>query len=345
MNKVVALDKLEQIKKRWQQMIAEFSQADTKRASWQIANSIGPYIAIWILMPFALKVSVWLAIPLMVLGAGFLIRTFIIMHDCGHGSFFKTKKANDIWGYISGVLVFTPYRKWTKEHAIHHGTSGNLDKRGTGDVWTMTVTEYMNSSFWKRMGYKAFRHPLFLFLLAPFLMFVIDYRFVSSKASKADRVSARMNNLGIAVMFLIGAYTMGIQTFALIMLPMIWMAAIGGVWLFYVQHQFEDAYWDSHADWDFVKGAVAGSSFYKLPKVLQWFSGNIGFHHIHHLSPLVPNYLLEKCHKANPLFQEIKPLTFWRSFKTASLRLWDEEKQRMLSFKEFHRLRKAGAFA
>jgi len=343
--KIVALDKLEQIKQRWHQMIAEFSQADNRRANWQLVNSILPYIGLWILMPFALKVSYWLVLPLALLAAGFLIRIFIIMHDCGHGSFFKTKKANDFWGYITGVLVFTPYRKWTKEHAIHHGTSGNLDKRGTGDVWTMTVKEYMDSSFLKKLGYKAFRHPLFLFVLAPFLMFVIDYRFVSHKASKSDRVSVRMNNLGIAVVFLIGAYTMGLSTFALIMLPTIWMAAIWGVWLFYVQHQYEDAYWAEHNQWDFVKGAVAGSSFYKLPKVLQWFSGNIGFHHIHHLSPLIPNYLLEKCHKANPLFQEIKPLTFWRSLKSATLRLWDEEKQRMLSFREFRKLRNAGAFA
>lgn len=326
-------------------MISDFSQANTKKAVWQLVNSIGSYIAVWILIPFALSVSVWLVVPLAILAAGLLIRIFIIMHDCGHGSFFKTKKANDFWGYVSGVLVFTPYRKWTKEHAIHHGTSGNLDKRGTGDVWTMTVKEYMDSGFWKRLGYKAFRHPLFLFLLAPFLMFVIDYRFVSRKAPKADRVSARMNNLGIAVVFLIGSYSMGVQTFALIILPMIWLSAIGGVWLFYVQHQFEDAYWETHNEWDFVKGAVAGSSFYKLPKVLQWFSGNIGFHHIHHLSPLVPNYLLEKCHKANPLFEEITPLTFWRSLKTATLRLWDEEKQRMLSFREFRILKKAGAFA
>ncbi len=344
MSKIVSLEKIEQIKKRWQQMIAEFSQADNRKAIWQLINSIGPYIALWIAMPFAAKISPWLVVPLAVLSAGFLIRVFIIMHDCGHKSFFKSKKANDFWGYISGVLVFTPYSKWTKEHAIHHGTSGNLDKRGTGDVWTMTVKEYMDSSFWKRMGYKAFRHPIFLFLMAPFLLFVIDYRLYKPKASKSDNISILMNNLGIAVLFLIGTYAMGFGLFCAIMFPTIWMAAIGGVWLFYVQHQYEDAYWAEQSQWDFVKGAVAGSSFYKLPKVLQWFSGNIGFHHIHHLSPLIPNYLLEKCHKANPLFQEIKPLTFLRSFKSATLRLWDEEKQRMLSFREFHRLRRAGAF-
>jgi len=344
-NKIVSSEKIEQIKQRWQHMIAEYSQADNRKAVWQLINSIGPYIALWIAMPFAAKVSLWLLVPLCVLASGLLIRIFIIMHDCGHKSFFKSKKANDFWGYVTGVLVFTPYSKWTREHAIHHGTSGNLDKRGTGDVWTMTVKEYMESSFWKRMGYKAFRHPLFLFVLAPFLMFVIDYRFIPLKGTKADRVSVLMNNLGLAVVLLIGTYTIGLGLFCAILLPIIWLSAIGGVWLFYVQHQFEDAYWAEQSQWDFVKGAVAGSSFYKLPKVLQWFSGNIGFHHIHHLSPLIPNYLLEKCHKANPLFQEIKPLTFLHSLKTATLRLWDEEKQRMLSFREFHKLRKAGAFA
>jgi len=345
MSKQDAIEWFDQVKTNWQQMIAEYSTADNKKAVWQLVNSFGPYIGIWCLMPFALQVSYWLVLPLAVIAAGFLVRIFIIMHDCGHQSFFKSKKANDITGYIAGVFTFTPYRKWTKEHAIHHGTSGNLDKRGTGDVWTMTVKEYMSSGFWKRLGYKAFRHPLFLFILAPFLMFVIDYRFSYGKTNTpANRMSVRMNNLGLALIFLIGTYTMGLKVFTLIMLPIIWIAAIAGVWLFYVQHQYEDTYWEAHDHWDFVKGALEGSSFYKLPKVLQFFTGNIGFHHIHHLSPLVPNYLLEKCHKANPLFEKIKPLTFWQSFKSASLRLWDEEKQRMLSFKEFRQLRRAGAF-
>jgi len=336
----------EQAKQNWQQLVSEYSKANNKRAIWQIINTFVPFIVLWVLMAFAIKISYWLVLPLSIITAGFLLRIFIIMHDCGHGSFLSKKKANDIVGSICGVLTFTPYKKWTKEHAIHHGTSGNLDKRGTGDVWTMTVKEYINSSVWKRLGYQAFRHPLFLFVIAPFLVFVIDYRFSYGKQNTlANRMSIRWTNLGLALMFLLGTYTIGLKDFALIMFPTIWIAAISGVWLFYVQHQFEDTYWDAQDHWDFVKGALEGSSFYKLPKVLQWFTGNIGFHHIHHLSPLVPNYLLEKCHKANPIFQQIKPLTFWRSFRTATLKLWDEEKERMLSFREFRKLHRAGAFS
>lgn len=345
MSKTDALEWFEQAKRNWQQMISDYSKADNRKAIWQIVNTFVPYLLSWVLIFFSLKVSAWLVVPLMIINAGLLLRVFIIMHDCGHKSFFSSQKANDRLGYICGVFSFTPYRKWTREHAIHHGTSGNLDKRGTGDVWTMTVKEYMSSGFWKRLGYKAFRHPLFLFVLAPFLLFVIDYRFSYGRTNtQSNRISVRMNNLGLMVLLLIGSSIFGLGTFLLLWIPSIWLAAICGVWLFYVQHQYEDTYWDSQEHWDFVKGALEGSSFYKLPKVLQWFTGNIGFHHIHHLSPLVPNYQLEKCHKNSPVFQEIKPLTFWRSFKSATLRLWDEEKERMLSFREFRKLRKAGAF-
>jgi len=344
MSKTDALDWFHEAKRSWQQMIKDYSKADNRKAIWQIINTFVPYFISWILLFFAVQYSYWLTAPLIIINAGLLLRVFIIMHDCGHKSFFSSQKANDRVGYICGVFAFTPYRKWTREHAIHHGTSGNLDKRGIGDVWTMTVKEYMQSGFWKKIGYKAFRHPLFLFVLAPFLMFVIDYRFVYGKTTEADRMSVRMNNLGLVILLFIGSKIFGLSTFLLLWMPSIWLAAICGVWLFYVQHQYEDTYWESQDHWDFVKGALAGSSFYKLPKVLQWFTGNIGFHHIHHLSPLVPNYKLETCHKNNRLFQEIKPLTFWRSFRAATLRLWDEEKERMLSFREFRRLRRAGAF-
>ncbi len=345
MTKLAELKSSNSSRSRWRQLVVEYARSDTKRAIWQLVSSIGFYLAVWLLIPLAMKVSYWLVVPLVLLGAGLLVRVFITMHDCGHGSFFRSKRANDFWGYIAGVLVFTPYRKWTREHAIHHGAAGNLDKRGTGDVWTMTVREYVNSGFWKRMGYKAFRHPLYLFVAAPFLLFVISYRFVSHKAPRIDRVSTRMNNLGIAVVWLIGSSSVGLLTFSLIMVPMVWLAAIGGVWLFYVQHQFEETYWEEQNQWDFVQGALQGSSFYQLPKVLQWFSGNIGFHHIHHLSPRIPNYFLEKCHQSIPQFAEVKPLTLWRSFKTMTLRLWDEEKKQMVSFRQFRRLKRAGALA
>jgi len=297
-----------------------------------MANTLVPYAALWYLMYLSRGVSWWLTAPLAVLAGAFLVRAFIIFHDCGHGSFFKSARANHIVGTITGVLTFTPYFHWRWEHAIHHATSGDLDRRGTGDVWTLTVREYLESSRWKRFAYRLARNPFVLFVLAPFYLFVIQQRAPSRKAPPRERRSVYWTNLGIGAVAAGLIWAFGLKDWLIIQLIALMVAGSAGVWLFYVQHQFEGVFWDRGEDWDYVTAALRGSSFYKLPKVLQWFSGNIGFHHIHHLSTRIPNYNLEKCQKAEPLFQSVKPVTLLGSFKSFTFRLWDEQRRKLVGF-------------
>jgi acyl-lipid omega-6 desaturase (Delta-12 desaturase) len=249
-------------------------------------------------------------------------------------------RSNDAVGFIAGILTFTPYYHWRWEHAIHHGSAGHLDKRGTGDVWTMTVQEYLESSRWKRFAYRLARNPLILFAIAPIFLFLIRQRFPSPKASRRERHSVYMMNLAILGMAIALSWTFGIGTYLLIQVIVLLVAGGAGVWLFYVQHQFEGVYWERGEDWSFAAAALQGSSFYKLPRILQWFSGNIGFHHIHHLSPRIPNYNLEKCHQADLLFQQVKPTTLFSSLKSFTFRLWDEPQKRLVSFRQVRHLRR-----
>ncbi|HWQ91589.1 MAG TPA: fatty acid desaturase [Clostridia bacterium] len=315
----------------WKKIVAPYQRPVNARAWGQVANTLIPYGALWYLMHLSLQISVWLTVPLAILAAGFLVRVFIIFHDCGHGSFFKTARMNDLLGTITGVLCFTPYFHWRWEHAIHHSTAGDLDRRGTGDVWTLTVQEYLEASRWKRFAYRLARNPIVLFLLAPLGLFLVVQRFASPKAGRRERFSVYLTNVAVAGMIagLVGLF--GFKASLLILL-IISVAGSAGIWLFYVQHQFEGVYWDRREQWDYTKAALHGSSFYKLPKVLQWFSGNIGFHHIHHLSPRIPNYNLERCHRAEPLFQTVKPVTLWASLKFLKFRLWDEQRQQMVGY-------------
>lgn len=299
---------------------------------WQLINTLVPYAALWCLMYFSLRLSYWLTAGLALLASGFLIRVFIIFHDCGHGSFFKSRRANDILGFITGVLSFTPYYHWRWEHALHHATAGDLDRRGTGDVWTLTVQEYLEASRWKRFAYRLARNPFLLFVLAPLFLFLVKQRFPSRKAPRRERNSVYWTNLALASVATVFSFVFGLKTYLLLQFGLVMAAGAGGVWLFYVQHQFEGVYWERRMNWDYCMAALKGSSYYKLPKLLQWFSGNIGFHHIHHLSPRIPNYSLEKCHKAEPLFQTVKPVTLWTSFKSLNFRLWDEQRRKLVGF-------------
>jgi omega-6 fatty acid desaturase (delta-12 desaturase) len=317
----------------WKEIVLKYQKPSTWRALWQIVNTIVPYALCWYLMYLCLAISWWLALPLAVLAGALLVRVFIIFHDCGHGSFFKSSRANDLVGFLSGILTFTPYYHWRWEHAIHHSSSGDLDKRGTGDIWTMTVQEYLESSRWKKFAYRLARNPFILFVVAPLFLFVIRHRFPSPKASRRERHSVYAMNAAILAMVVILCLVFGIKAYLLIQLIILMVAGGAGVWMFYVQHQFEDVYWEGGGDWSFVAAALEGSSFYKLPRVLQWFSGNIGFHHIHHLSPRIPNYNLEKCHKADPLFQEVKPITLMSSLKSITFRLWDEKSRRLVGYR------------
>lgn len=316
----------------WKDVVAKYQKPAWRRALWQLANTLVPYFALWYFMYLSLGISYWLTAGLAVLAAGFLVRIFIVFHDCGHGSFLPSGKANDILGFITGLLTFTPYWHWRWEHALHHASSGDLDRRGTGDVWTLTVQEYLEASVWKRFAYRLARNPFILFVLAPLFLFLVKQRFPSPKAPRRERESVYWTNLALVAMAATLSAAFGLKAYLLLQLALVLGAGVAGVWLFYVQHQFEGVYWERKEDWDYCAAALQGSSFYKLPKVLQWFSGNIGFHHIHHLSPRIPNYNLEKCHRAEPLFQTVKPVTLCSSLKSLTFRLWDEQRRKLVGF-------------
>ncbi|MBI3882610.1 MAG: fatty acid desaturase [Verrucomicrobia bacterium] len=324
----------------WKEIVARYQKPSVSRGVWQLLNTLVPYAALWYLMHLLLPVSVWLVVPLMILAAGFMVRLFIIHHDCGHGSFFKSRLANDILGFVTGVLTFTPYHHWRWEHALHHSTSGDLDRRGTGDVWTLTVQEYLEASRWKRFAYRLARNPVVLFVIAPLVLFAIRQRFPTPGANFRERLSVHLTNLAIVLVAAGLCSVFSVQAYLLIQFTVMGIAGSVGIWLFYVQHQFEGVYWERGADWDYTTAALKGSSFYKLPKILQWFSGNIGFHHIHHLSPRIPNYHLEKCHKSEPLFQTVKEITLFSSFKSFTFRLWDEQRRKLVGYGHLRTLRR-----
>jgi omega-6 fatty acid desaturase (delta-12 desaturase) len=313
--------------------MTRFGTASVWRAWWQVANSFIPYALLWVAMVYALALSYWLMLPLAILAAGFLARIFIIFHDCGHASFLRSKRANNTLGAIAGLMNLTPFRHWRWQHALHHGTAGNLDRRGAGDIWTLTVQEYIQSTRWKRFAYRLARNPLVLFVIAPLYVFVIHHRFAVAKAPKRERQSVAVTNLALLGITLVMSLAIGLKAFLLIQLTVSAFAGALGLWLFYVQHQFEGAYWARAESWDYTAAALEGSSFYKLPKVLQWFTGNIGFHHIHHLSPRIPNYHLQRCHEADPFFRTIKPVTLFASLKTLTYRLWDEQRKVFVGFR------------
>ena len=298
-----------------------------------MANSFVPYVLLWFVMVRALTFSYWVMLPIAILAAGFLVRIFIIFHDCGHASFFESKRANNVLGAIAGVLNLTPYRHWRWQHALHHGTSGDLDRRGSGDIWTLTVQEYVASTRWKRFSYRIARNPAVLFLIAPLYVFVVHHRFAASDAPARERLSVSQTNLALLVIGVVLSAVIGVKALLLIQLTISAVAGALGLWLFYVQHQFQGAYWARTENWDYTAAAVQGSSYYKLPKILQWFTGNIGFHHIHHLSPRIPNYHLQRCHDADPFFMSIKPVTLLSSRKSLTFRLWDEQRKKFVGFR------------
>lgn len=317
---------------RWQPLVAKYQVPSLSKSYGQLATSILPYIGLWIAMYFSLSISYWLTLLLAIPTAGFLVRIFIIFHDCGHGSFFKSRRELEFWGFITGVLSFTPYRFWWHEHSIHHASAGNLDKRGIGDVLTLTVEDYLRLPWWKKALYRIMRNPFFLFTIGSFWVFTINHRFWRfGKTGKREIMGVIYTNLALLALYGTLMYFLGWQAVVAVQVPILFIASSVGVWLFYVQHNFDGAYWERQPSWDFFKAGIEGSSFYKLPKVLQWFTGNIGFHHIHHLSPKIPNYNLEKCYKENPLFQ-VKPLTLALSLKSLFIRLYDEKTHQMVGW-------------
>jgi omega-6 fatty acid desaturase (delta-12 desaturase) len=318
----------------WVTIISKYNKPDNLKSCWQVVNSTGSYIVMWLLMIWSLKASYLITLLLAVPAAGFLVRTFIIFHDCGHGSFFRSSRLNIITGVITGLLVFTPYHRWHRDHHIHHRTVGNLDRRGTGDVSTMTVSEYQGSSRWRRFVYRVYRNPFFLFGIAPLLLFVVLYRFPKRYMTVREHFYVHLTNLALVVIIFTLVTAIGWKAYLMIQLPVLYIATVHGVWLFYVQHQFRHVQWSDSASWDYKTMALEGSSFFRLPALLNWFTGNIGYHHIHHLSPLIPNYNLRRCNDENDLFREIRPITFMSAFESLILRLWDEKKGMLVSFRE-----------
>jgi omega-6 fatty acid desaturase (delta-12 desaturase) len=314
--------------------LAAYARPSIRRGAFEIATSVLSYLALSVLMYLALDVSYLLTLALALPAAGFLVRTFVVFHDCAHGSFLPSKRANSSVGRLMGLFVLSPFQRWRHDHAIHHATSGDLERRGVGDIITLTVTEYWARSRRGRLAYRVIRNPVVMFGLGPVIAMIIGPRI----ATRSQRPRLRHSVFGtdIALVVVIGGlcWLIGWQSFLLIWAPSAILAGSVGIWLFYVQHQFEDAYWQSPADWSFSDAALRGSSYLKLPKVLQFFSGNIGLHHVHHLSARIPNYNLQRAHDENAIFHGVPTLSLRDGLRAVRLKLWDEERQRMVTFAE-----------
>ncbi|MFC5406036.1 fatty acid desaturase [Cohnella soli] len=319
---------------------APFTQTNTRASIRQIANTLLPFIMLWIAAYASLSVSYWLTLPIAVAAAGFLIRTFIIFHDCCHQSFFKSRRANDFLGNLLGVVTHFPYEQWKNAHNIHHSTSGNLDKRGVGDMWVMTVDEYVAASTGRKLAYRFYRNPIVMLGLGPLFLFLVTYRMNREGAKKKERWNTHLTTLAIVASYALIGLLIGWQSLLLVQGPIMLVAGMLGIWLFYVQHQFEDSYFEHEEHWDYVNAAVEGSSYYRLPRVLQWLTGNIGFHHVHHLNPKVPNYNLEKAHNAIPPLQKATTIGIRTSLRSLRFRLWDERARTFIGFRELKAYRR-----
>lgn len=297
-------------------------------------NTLVLLSAVCYFMYVDLESHYWVTLALAVLAGFLIVRLFIFQHDCGHGSFFKSRRANDIVGRFLSMFTMTPYGQWAREHNCHHATSGDLDNRGVGDVTTWTVSEYISSSKFKKICYRVYRNPFFLFTFGAFIHFMIKQRFPFYKPERASSwKSVMFTNIYMTVIFSLLIWWIGLVPFVKIYIPIAIVASSVGTWAFYVQHQFEDAYWRKNDEWDYYDAAIKGSSYYDLPKILHWLTGNIGYHHIHHLSSRIPNYNLARCHHENPEFRAAKKLGIWESRKSLFVALWDDRQNKMVGFK------------
>ena len=320
--------------RNWSSRLGIYRLPDNRRAIFEIAVTAVPFLGLWGLMWMLADVSAWLALPLAVPAAGLLVRLFMIQHDCGHNAFFSSRKANDWTGRVLGVLTLTPYDFWRHSHALHHAGSGNLEHRGIGDIDTLTVDEYRSRSRWGKLRYRVYRHPLVMFVAGPSYLFFLQHRLPVGAMNRGAMpwLSTMLTNLGIAALAVSLMMLMGVSTFLVIHVPIIAIAASVGVWLFYVQHQFEQTYWEPDADWSHPDAALHGSSFYDLPAPLMWITGNIGVHHLHHLSSRIPFYRLSEVLSHHPELRNIGRLTLLESLKCVKLALWDQQSKRMVPF-------------
>lgn len=306
--------------------LSAYAGGDWKRSAFQLVNTAVPFAFMWYAMYRSLAWHYAWTLLLSVPTALFTVRLFIIQHDAGHGSFFQSKKVSDWVGFFIGILTLTPYQYWQKTHAIHHATSGNLDKRGYGDINTLTVAEYRSLSPRDRFLYRVYRHPVTMFIIGPVYQFVLKHRWPYNIPSSWRREwrSVHLTNLALAAVLLVAHATIGLKNFFLIQAPVTFISCAAGAWLFYVQHQYEDTYWEHEGKWDYFEAAIRGSSYYVLPGLLRWFTGDIGVHHIHHYNSRIPNYRLKRCFDENPEFQTARRLTFRTSLASIPLALWDE---------------------
>ncbi|MBI9091081.1 MAG: fatty acid desaturase [Desulfobacterium sp.] len=318
----------------WYPTLARFRYSDRRKASWQLINTLLPYAGLWYLMIRSIQLgySYPLTLILSLPAAGLLVRIFILFHDCVHGSLFMSRRVNTFFGYLLGVLVFTSFEDWRFTHLRHHTTYANLDARGFGDIWTMTRSEYETASKKDRLLYRIYRTPLVLIGLGALFIFLFSNRLPTLKVRRREKMGVLFTNLLILAMIMGAVRVMGWQTYLMIQLPVLWLAGAGGIWLFYVQHQFPGGYWARKEEWEPLRAAMEGSSFYKLPALLGWLSSNIGYHHIHHLNPRIPNYKLKQCYDAIPALQAKPPLSPMKSLGCVRLKIWDENRQKMIPF-------------
>lgn len=319
--------------REWKDIVKRYERPDPKAALWQLANSVIPYLCLWWLAAHSMSDSTWIAIPLAMMASGFFVRTFIIFHDCGHYSFLRNRRANEVIGVMTGFLTFFPYYKWRYEHAVHHATSGNLDNRGVGDIWILTVNEYRDLPPFRRLLYRLYRNPVVLFGFGPIYL-LVNARLNRKNAGRRERWNTYITNAALVAAIAVLCALLGWKTVLVVQGLILYCSGIVGTWLFYVQHQFEGSYFEECSGWSYFDAALRGSSFYKLPGVLQWITGNIGFHHVHHLGPRIPNYNLQRAHQEVAAFQSIQPITLRRSLSSLRYRLWDENQKTFVGFRE-----------
>jgi omega-6 fatty acid desaturase (delta-12 desaturase) len=322
--------------KRLKTILAPYRFGSTGQSLWQLLTTAVPFFVLWYLMLRSLEVGYWLTLLLAMPTAGLLVRLFIFQHDCGHGSFFRSRMVSQAVGSCIGLLTLIPYAYWRKTHALHHARSGDLDRRGFGDIDTFTVREYLSFSRLGRLKYRVYRNPFVLLIFAAPFQFVLKHRLPLDLPLSWGRewLSIVLNDIALVVLVAVMWLTIGIDRFLLVQVPLIMISGTAAIWLFYVQHQFEDTYWKKHAEWDYYRACLEGSSYLVLPKVLQWFTGSIGLHHIHHVSSLIPNYRLQRCYDENPELHQVTRLTLLSSLKCLRLSLWDEDRERLIGFSD-----------
>lgn len=326
----------------WNRLLAPYRRPETWRAAFQVANTALPLAVVWLAMLWSLSVSYWLTLALAIPAALLIVRLFMLQHDCGHGAFFPSQRINNLVGSAIGVLTLVPYEYWRKTHAIHHATSGNLDHRGFGDIDTLTVREYLSRSRGKRLLYRLYRHPLVMLVVGPTYQFIIKHRYPGDipRTWKREWASVHWTNVAAVALVVAMGFAVGFGRFALVQVPITLIAGSVGVYLFYVQHQYEDTYWRYREAWNYFEAGLEGSSHLVMPKILQWFTANIGLHHIHHVSSRIPNYHLQRCFDETPEVRRVTTLTLRQSFQTLGLTLWDEEERRLIGFRELGRIRR-----